>query len=267
MAETSQTLQGAGKKFTITGELKPFGKSDDGEFIDSRIWNNEIQIKVFIKRPSAGFDDYFWSPENVAVVLNPYVGKNVTLDLLSDQVKDGKPEDEKYWNYYCTVTGRHNASPQQVTAAPQASQPETSEPEIPGFNPSPFPECAGEIQGHLEKLAVELYVGTEDFGDKDYDEIILDIRRLRDQLFHGLKTYPPAPLHYCYRHERSRDRSKKSGMWGHPTTDGSWCLEGGTPTPDPKPDLSPEGFLASMEAPEPPPPLDEVDSLFDEGGF
>ena len=266
--EISQTLPGAGKKFTITGELKPFGKDDDGGFVDSRIWNNEIQIKVTIKRPSAGFDDYFWSAERVAVSLNPYVGKNITLDLVADQVKDGKPQDEKYWNYYCLVVGRHEASAQP--AEPPAQPPAPAEPEIHGYHPLPFPDCAGEIQGHLEKLAMEWF--TASFTPAEHREIphniaLNTIRLMRDELFHDLKSHQPAPTHYCYDHEKSRGKSRKTGAWGHPNTDGSWCIEGEGTTAAQAPDLSPDGFLARMEEPEQPPPLDDaVQSLFDEGG-
>jgi len=302
--EISQTLPGAGKKFTITGELKPFGKDDDGGFVDSRTWNNEIQIKVTIKRPSAGFDDYFWSAERVAVSLNPYVGKNITLDLVADQVKDGKPQDEKYWNYYCLVVGRHEASAQPAEPNQPAQPPAPAEPEIHGYHPLPFPDCAGEIQGHLEKLAMEWF--TASFTPAEHREIphniaLNTIRLMRDELFHDLKSHQPAPTHYCYDHEKSRGKSRKTGAWGHPNTDGSWCIEGeGTTAAQapiepsdpnsirtvqigadgtrhragcncqecwPVPDLSPDGFLARMEEPEQPPPLDDaVQALFDEGG-
>ena len=273
-----QTLPGAGKKFTITGELKPFGKSDDGAYIDSRIWNDDIQIKVTIKRPSAGFDDYFWSAERVAVSLNPYVGKNITLDLVADQVKEGKPQDEKYWNYYCLAVGRHEATAQDVQPAQAVQTPDQppapTEPAIPGFHPLPFPEVEGVVQGAMEKLATEIFIGTEDFDRKDYTEIIHDIRLLRDQLYYELKSHRLAPPHYCYDHEKSRGMSRKSGAWGHPMTNGGWCIEGEgiTVAPDtdmsPAPDLSPDAFLARMEPPEPPPPLESqpVESLFDAGG-
>jgi hypothetical protein len=259
--EINQTLPGAGKRFTIAGELRPFGKDDDGEYIDSRTWNNETQIKVTIKRPTAGFDDYFWSAEHVAVALNPLVGQNLVLDLVADQVKDGKPQDDKYWNYFCQAVGRHEATAQDVQPAQAVQTPDQlpapTEPAIPGFHPLPFPDCAGEIQGHLEKLAVELYIGTEDVEGKDYTEIIHEIRLLRDQIFHDLKSHQPAPLHYCYEHEKSRGKSRKTGAWGHPNTDGSWCIEGEGTTAAPAPDLSPDAFLTRMEEPEQPPLLDE----------
>jgi len=50
-------------------------------------------------------------------------------------------------------------------------------------------------------------------------------------------------------------------------TDGAWCIEGeGTPL-IPAPDLGPDAFLARMEEPEQPPPLEGAAvPLFDEGG-
>ena len=93
------------------------------------------------------------------------------------------------------------------------------------------------------------------------------IRLMRDELFHDLKSHRPAPPHYCYDHEKSRGKSRKTGAWGHPNTDGSWCIEGEGITAVPDTDLSPDGFLARMEEPEQPPPLDDaVQALFDEGG-
>ena len=123
----------------------------------------------------------------------------------------------------------------------------------------------------MEKLATEIFIGTEDFDRKDYTEIIHDIRLLRDQLYYELKSHRLAPPHYCYDHEKSRGMSRKSGAWGHPMTDGAWCIEdeGTTAAPAaPALDLSPDAFLARMEEPEQPPPLEsqQVESLFDAGG-
>ena len=250
--ETSQqTLPGAGKKFTITAELMDFG--------ESRTWNNQVEFKLNLKNPKLRGPESFWCPENVAEGLKDLVGQIVSLELLSDQVKPDKPADDKHWNYWCKVVGRHEGGrPSADTGAPIVQTPDQppapTEPAIPGFHPLPFPDCAGEIQGHLEKLAVELYIGTEDVEGKDYTEIIHEIRLLRDQIFHDLKSHRPAPLHYCYEHEMSRGKSRKTGAWGHPNTDGSWCVEG---EEAPAPDLSPDAFLTRMEEPEQPPLLDE----------
>ena len=276
------------------------------DFGESRTWNNQVEFKLNLKNPKLRGPESFWCPENVAEGLKDLVGQIVSLELLSDQVKPDKPADDKHWNYWCKVVGRHEGGrPSADTGAPIVQTldqpPAPTEPAIPGYHPLPFPDCAGEIQGHLEKLAVELYIGTEDVEGKDYTEIIYDIRRLRDQIFHDLKSHRPAPLHYCYEHEMSRGKSRKTGAWGHPNTDGSWCIEGeGTTAASapiepsdpnsigtvqigadgarhpagcncqecwPVPDLSPDGFLARMEEPEQPPPLDDaVQALFDEGG-
>lgn len=256
--ETSQqTLPGAGKKFTITGELMDFG--------ESRTWNNQVEFKLNLKNPKLRGPESFWCPENVAEGLKDLVGQIVSLELLSDQVKFDKPADDKHWNYWCKVVGRHEGGrPSADTGAPIVQTPEQPpapiEPAIPGFNPLPFPEVEGVVQGAMEKLATEIYLATEgvNFGEECvWSEIISDIRRLRDQLYHDLKSHRPAPPHYCYDHEKSRGKSRKTGAWGHPNTDGSWCIEGEGTTAAQAPDLSPDAFLARMEEPEQPPLLDE----------
>lgn len=57
----------------------------------------------------------------------------------------------------------------------------------------------GVVQGHVEKLAVDLYRSylPELLGDIDY----LKIREIRDSFFHQVKEKPIMPIGYCYRHE------------------------------------------------------------------
>ena len=262
-----QTPVGAGRRFTITGELKP----SDGE---NREWSGQVEYKVQIKKPNLKGPEWFWCPESVAYSLKGMAGKTITLDLVSDRVRDGKPEDDKYWNYYCKVVGLHKPSGQTAQDRDEANgemtmaanpQP-TTQPETNGFNPLKFPEVEGIVQGHLEKLAMDYFLASHTAAElkkMPQEKAVHAIRLTRDTLFHDLKSHSIAPAHYCFEHEKSRGYNKNGKTWFHPNTDGSFCIEGGAPPPD----LSPEGFLASMEAPEAPPPLDEVDSLFDEGGF
>lgn len=267
---TSQkTLAGAGRRFTITGELKP----SDG---DSREWNGQMEYKVQIKKPNLRGPESFWAPENVAYSLKGMAGKTITLDLVSDRVRDDRPEDDKYWNYWCKVVGLHKPSAQTAEERDAANgemtmaanpQP-TAQPQDNGFNPLKFPDVEGIVQGHLEKLAMDLFVAshtTAELKKMPQGTAIHRVRLTRDALFHDLKSHLIAPAHYCFEHEKSRGYNKNRGTWFHPNTDGSFCIEGGAPAP--QPDLSPEGFLASMEQPDPPPSLDDaVDGLFDEGG-
>jgi len=65
----------------------------------------------------------------------------------------------------------------------------------------------GEIQGHLEKLAVDLYVGVMGISLSDnLDQINYQhIRMIRDRLYHMVKDQLIRPLYYCYEHEAVRE--------------------------------------------------------------
>ena len=243
--ELSQ-LPGAGRRFTVSGELMDFG--------ESRTWDNQIEFKLNLKNPRLRGPETFWCPENVADELKDLVGQVVSLELLSDQVKPDKPEDDKHWNYWCKVVGRHKGGrPAADTGAQAPPAPDVgtqgedvgAEPPPPrrpgpvtdsgGFKGSPFPQVLGEIQGHLEKLAMDWFTGS--FTPAELREIphniaLNTIRLMRDELFHDLKSLSIAPTHYCYDHEMSRARAK-SGNWGHPLEGGEWCVEVERDPPDP----------------------------------
>ena len=153
--ELSQ-LPGAGRRFTVTGELMDFG--------ESRTWNNEVEFKLNLKNPRLRGPETFWCPENVADELKDLVGTVVSLELLSDQVKPDKPEDDKHWNYWCKVVGRHKGGrPAADTGAQAAAAPDVgtqgedagAEPPPPrrpvtdsgGFKGSSFPPVEGIVQG------------------------------------------------------------------------------------------------------------------------
>ena len=242
--ETSQ-LPGAGKKFTITGELADFG--------DSRSWNNEIEFKLNLKNPKLKGPEWFWCPENVAEELKGSIGQTVALDLLSDQVKPDKPEDDKHWNYWCKVTGIHRAT--SLINAPAVNTEENEQPtpdkrkpvtDSGKFRGSPFPPVEGIVQGHVEKLAMDWFTGSftpAELRQVPHHIALHTLRLMRDELFWNLKSHAIAPEHYCYEHEMSRARGK-SGRWGHPMDDDStplnrsmpWCIEPEEPSPPANPD-------------------------------
>ena len=234
------------------------------DFGESRTWDNQIEFKLNLKNPRLRGPETFWCPENVADELKDLVGTVVSLELLSDQVKPDKPEDDKHWNYWCKVVGRHKGGrPAADTGAQKDGDPgwptepyTTLEPEyVPpaedvgtepppprrpgpvtdsgGFKGSPFPPVEGIVQGHLEKLAMDWF--TASFTPAELRQIphniaLNTIRLMRDELFHDLKSLSIAPTHYCYDHEMSRARAK-SGNWGHPLEGGEWCIEPTKPTP------------------------------------
>jgi hypothetical protein len=249
--ELSQ-LPGAGKKFTITAELMDFG--------DSRTWNNQVEFKLNLKNPKLRGPESFWCPENVAEELKDSIGQIVALDLLSDQVKPDKEQDDRHWNYWCKVTGIHRASSTTTEEEPEQPTPDKRKPVTDSgkFKGSPFPQVLGEIQGHLEKLAMDWFTGSftpAELRQVPHHIALHTLRLMRDELFWDLKSHAIAPEHYCYDHEMSRARGK-SGGWGHPLEGGQWCIEPEEPSPPANPDDL-EGWDEADAWPEP--VSDEVD--------
>ena len=92
-------------------------------------------------------------------------------------------------------------------------------------------EVRGDIQGHLEKLAVDLYIGVMGISLSDnLDQINYQhIRMIRDRLYHNVKDELIRPLYYCYEHDEVRHY--KDGEYIHDLTkhkgrdldEGSYC--------------------------------------------
>ena len=82
----------------------------------------------------------------------------------------------------------------------------------------------GVVQGHLEKLATDLYIseGSLHIAGIDYTRI----REIRDGFFHHVKEHPIMPLHWCYTHEEPR-RPTKADSWFHEVGGGNYCSEDG----------------------------------------
>lgn len=109
------------------------------------------------------------------------------------------------------ATARMNSeADKQFTGKPDQSQ-----------RPNAGIKVEGVVQGHLEKLAVDLYV----FGGAHYPGEVIDylrIREIRDAFFHQVKEKPIQPEHYCYEH--SAQMNKGNTGYGHKVEDG-WCIE------------------------------------------
>ena len=79
-------------------------------------------------------------------------------------------------------------------------------------------EVRGDIQGHLEKLAVDLYIGVMGISLSDnLDQINYQhIRMIRDRLYHNVKDELIRPLYYCYEHGEARYIADwDTGLWIH----------------------------------------------------
>ena len=86
-------------------------------------------------------------------------------------------------------------------------------------------EVEGVVQGHLEKLAVDLYIAegadtSHANGLPDY----LRIREIRDGFFHNVKEHSIMPQHHCYPHDVGRNRDNHD-RWYHKVGE-HWCVEG-----------------------------------------
>lgn len=85
------------------------------------------------------------------------------------------------------------------------------------------------IQERIEKgmafnAAYTIFANDPKFSYDDADAI-LQIRAMRDGLYHRVILIPVAAPHYCYEHEQDRQTSdQKPGQWWH-TVEGGWCDE------------------------------------------
>ncbi len=111
----------------------------------------------------------------------------------------------------------------------------TGKPE-PGHESAERPKAGikveGVVQGHLEKLAVDLYRLEREFAGihKPIDvPNYLRIREIRDSLYHQVKEKLIQPQHWCYTHETAR-KASPAGTYAHPHPDGGqqvFCTEAG----------------------------------------
>lgn len=104
------------------------------------------------------------------------------------------------------------------------------EPQQPPEKPNAGIAVEGVVQGHLEKLAVDLYIAErrmefEHGQAKDWEWGVnyLRIREIRDAFYHQLQQKPIQHEHYCYEHETLRQKGNTG--YGH-RVDNGWCIEG-----------------------------------------
>ena len=101
----------------------------------------------------------------------------------------------------------------------------------PGAPEASWPQVEGIVKGHVEKIAVRLYVALFPDASPNIDNTGLAfIRGLRDRVYHQLTNQPIAPVGYCYIHEQTCKQGK-TGAWGHRHED-TWCIDGGIQEPE-----------------------------------
>lgn len=131
-----------------------------------------------------------------------------------------------------TATAVHSApaaAPGQPPVAPQMRPAPPAPGTVAPLVTTAFPQVEGIVKGHVENIAVQLYIAFLSNLSIDSEPGLATIRELRDRVYHELTNQPIAPSHYCYEHEQPR--KDDGGRWFHPVTeDGAlgWCMDDGT---------------------------------------
>ena len=208
-------------------DLKKAKNTKDGVF---------YPVKIKEDNPNLIYPNIYDVPEGVAGVLKTMEGETVVLDLKVDRVKNKKEDDGQISSYYWSVKGVHHPDAGEASADVPDSDPEDPPgdptPPVPTqslVNPWPKPE--GAVQGLMEKLAGEWFFGMmtqEVLEMKPEAYVILELRRLRNELYWGLKESEIEPKHYCWEHDTPFLYSRQSDLWGH-QIDGAICYRDGDP--------------------------------------
>ena len=205
------------------------------------------------------FDEKFmcWDAARLATV---NVKDHVTLTLEREKVKDDKTDDGQVNSYWWAIAGvgeRVDTMPEpnpgridrlldDEPTPGQGIAARATEPDRPLIATPPtnlFPQPDGVIRGHVENIAVRLWIAEG--GDEPFtttDNALAAIRQLRDRVYHQLTNMPIAPEHWCYKHETPH-HGNEAGVYGHKKENGLWCMEAqdapaapeatGEPTQDP----------------------------------
>ena len=114
-------------------------------------------------------------------------------------------------------------------------------PDVAVPRPNLVPPVEGVVKGHVENIAVRLYIAAVGFDNINIHNLE-EIRQLRDRVYHQLTNLPIEPEHFCYTHNEVR-AANESGRYAHKQEDvkGGWCWEGTTGTPESTGEPTPEG--------------------------
>jgi len=142
------------------------------------------------------------------------------------QGKDAKYASSFFWDWdkEGTSSPPAHSNGNRATGADwdDMGDPRAQEPTNGSVSPNKGIVVEGVVQGHLEKLAVDLYLGIHaQIGEAPNYSLI---REIRDGLYHQVKQQPIQPEHYCYEDEAPRQPTK-AGTWVHPFGDGLFCSE------------------------------------------
>ena len=250
-----ETKPGEQKIRVITGvielvDLKKPKNTKDGVF---------YPVKIKEDNPNLKHPNTYDAPEGIAAVLKTMEDETIALDLKLDRVKDKREDDGQIGSYWWSIKGVHHAKADeapgddpdgdledpsddqtrtitkaQIQAALKAGP--KKEPVKRQISPeeyqesvNPWPKPEGVVQGLMEKLAGEWFFGMmtqEALEMKTEADVILELRRLRHELFWGLKESEIEPREFCFDHDTKFLHSQKSGIWAH-QIDGAICYRDG----------------------------------------
>ena len=199
-----------------------------------------------------------------------------TFDLLGQEFEEGG----RYKLKYVTKPNANNpASPYyNLESWEKVGNGAVSAPPKPTPQPTPSPSggdvpedvaVEGIVRGHVENLAIQLYIGIEGVSMSSVDEVdLFKIRQFRDKVLHELTLMPVKSarwwkFHYCEQHQIERFQSPRSGKWLHRmeggygvefvTADGGTTYDGcdfiPNPAREPEPKPEPAAVLDMEELP------------------
>ena len=150
-------------------------------------------------------DDYWTIGRNPA----PARGQWYSLELST------KPADKGMWRDIVRIEAVDGPAAQQSASQSQqdvdelfAGKPEPEQEQR--RPPPPVDDVDVRIRkGQAANMAVALIAAQGCDG-----EAVVEVRLLRDRIFHEVLDVPVAPLHYCYEHEKARKPSP-GGTWVH----------------------------------------------------
>lgn len=185
------------------------------------------------------------------------VGRIAWVSIIQTGLKTGK--DGRYsTDYFYNLSGIGDGDSADIAEQPVAPQPQGTPQRSQGSVSGAFPQVEGVVRGHVENIAVQLFLGLAGDITDITDDHLIYIRQLRDRVYHQLTSQPITPIGFCYEHSTARTQTKQ-GTWVHREGQ-DWCTPDGLVIGD-EPKEQPAAVLAPPKptrpepapAPEPPP--------------
>ena len=132
--------------------------------------------------------------------------------------KSGQYQTDYFWNWDQQAAPSTGDVDELFTGKPEPDRGHAEKPNA-GIT------VEGVVQGHLEKLAVDLLLGEQNQGHIAIGAPIemWQIREKRDLLFHELKQIPIQEPYWCHEHN-SRRKQSPAGTYVHPHKDGDQAV-------------------------------------------